>query len=90
MEECKSKLLILILLCLMLSLCYLSRSFDTSLAKNSYSWGWIDQLVQETLKKTEIKERQWERQMNKTIENCKFNVNALQNRRLALTCGKSW
>ena len=90
MEECKSKLIILILLCLMLSLWYLSRSFDSSLAKDGYSWGWIDQLVQETLRKTEIKERQWERQMNKTVENCKLNVNALQNRKLALTCGKSW
>ena len=74
----------------MLSLWYLSRSFDTSLAKDGYSWGWIDQLVQETLRKTEIKERQWERQMNKTVENCKLNVNALQNRKLALTFGKSW
>ena len=90
MEECKSKLFILLLVCLILSLWYLSNSFDTSLAKDSYSRGWIDQLLQETYRKTETKERQWERQRNKTIDNCNLNVNALQNRKLALTCGKSW
>jgi hypothetical protein len=86
MEECKSKLFILLLVCLILSLWYLSNSFDTSLAKDR--WGWVDQLVQETFRKTS-KEMQWERQRNKTIENCKLNVNVLQNRKLALTCGKS-
>ena len=88
MEECKSKLFILLLVCLILSLWFLSNSFDTKLAKDSYSWGWVDQLVQETFRKTS-KEMQWERQRNKTIENCKLNVNVLQSRKLALTCGKS-
>ena len=90
MEECKLKLFILLLLCIILSLQYFSDSFDTSLAKDSYSWGWNDQIVQKALRKTETKERQWERQGNKTIENCKLNVNVLQSRKLALTCGKSW